>query len=284
MKRQFLIFGLIGLLLTLLSTGIGAATSPLDIMEKQHHDDSPHPTLLLSRSPSQPVTADSVTYGKLDNQPLTGYLAYPQSKETNLPGLIVIHEWWGLNDNIKKMTERMAGEGYIVLAVDLYGNQVANTPQQARELVTIAINNSDRLKQNLSRAYYYLEKTRKSPKIGTIGWCFGGTWSLNTALLFPDQIDATVIYYGGGITTDADTLKPLKMPILGIFGELDRNPSPETVKAFENTLNSLGKTARIYLYPNANHAFANPSGTGYNEIAARDAWKKTTAFLQEYLK
>lgn len=249
-----------------------------------HQKDSPIPSPLLAQNPTASVTEESVTYGSLNNKDLVGYLARPSENQESLPALIVIHEWWGLNDNIKAMTRQLAAEGYTALAVDLYRGQGAETPEKARELVTQASSNPKQLEDNLKAAYQYLQQEQKAPKIASIGWCFGGTWSLNTALLFPDQLDATVIYYGGEITTDPDQLKQLQMPILGIFGELDQNPPVETVKRFEQVLNSLNKSAEIYIYEKAEHAFANPSGTRYNAEAAKDAWTKTTAFLEKHLK
>ncbi len=288
MKRYFFPLTILGFLCAILWTGIGMVTHPSlsypQQMGQLHHNDRPVASPFVSQSPQQPATGKSVIYGNLDNEPLQGYLSRPRNANAELPALIVIHEWWGLNDNIRMMTDKLAGEGYTALAVDLYGEKPADTPEEAKKLMSTALNQPNQLNQNLKQAYQYLEKTEKAPKIGTIGWCFGGLWSLNAALLLPEQIDATVIYYGGGIETNPERLKPLEMPILGIFGELDQNPSPETVKQFENALNQLGKTAEIYIYPNANHAFANPSGTRYNEAAAQDAWQKTKAFLQKYLK
>jgi carboxymethylenebutenolidase len=220
----------------------------------------------------------------LDRKPVTGYLARPTNSEGNLPGLIVIHEWWGLNENIKMMTRRLAGEGYVALAVDLYEGEVASEPDEALELLQESQKKTRRLKQNIRQAYRYLESEQNANKIGSIGWCFGGTWSLNTALLFPRKLDAAVIYYGGGLETNPDRLKSLQMPILGIFGELDNNPSVATVRQFEAALQQLDKSAEIYVYENADHAFANPSGTRYNAEAAEQAWQRTTEFLAQYLK
>lgn len=253
-------------------------------MWRSHRQDLPISSPIVAVEPAQPVETKSVTYGSLNNQDLVGYLARPTEAEEPLPGLIVIHEWWGLNDNIKMMTERLAGEGYAALAVDLYGDEVAETPEKARELVTEARNNQQRLKNNIRKAYQYLEREQNATKIGSIGWCFGGTWSLNTALLFPEQLDAAVIYYGGGIETNPEQLQALEMPILGIFGELDDNPSVETVRQFETALKEVGKSPEIYIYENADHAFANPSGTRYNAEAAEDAWNKTITFLNRHLK
>lgn len=250
-----------------------------------HQDEKPLPTGILAQSPTEDnaVVGEMVTYGQLGETPINGYLVHPNKSDRPLPGVIVIHEWWGLNDNIKAMTRKLAAEGYTALAVDLYEGESADNPEKARELVMNAQENSDRLRENLTLAYQYLDSEENAPKIASLGWCFGGSWSLNTALLFPETLDAAVIYYGGDLETDPEVLKPLQMPILGIFGELDQRPSVETVKAFEAALNSLDKPVEIYIYPNANHAFANPSGERYNPEAAADAWEKTKAFLSEHL-
>ncbi|MGL5080258.1 MAG: dienelactone hydrolase family protein [Microcoleaceae cyanobacterium] len=231
-----------------------------------------------------PVEAEAVSYGSSNGTLMNGYLARATQTEQPLPALIVIHEWWGLNDNIRMMTERLAAEGYAALAVDLYGGKVAETPEKAKELLMAAQKNPESLKDNLRQAYQYLERQEKAPKIASIGWCLGGTWSLNTALLFPRQLDAAVIYYGGGIETNPEKLKALDMPILGIFGELDQNPAVATVRQFEAALNGLGKSVEVKVYPNADHGFANPSGTRYNREAAEDAWMRTVTFLMNHLK
>jgi carboxymethylenebutenolidase len=289
--KQTLILGIITVFLLLLysfnplahpvnSTSLKKAPP----MWELHQNDAPIPTPLVSVLPQQPIKDKTVVYGYTeDEKPLIGYLAYPEGKKEANPAILVIHEWWGLNDNIKAVTRRLAGEGYTALAVDLYRGSLANEPERARELITLANNSIPELNHNITKAFNYLKDQRKAPKIASIGWCFGGTWSLNTALLFPDQLDAAIIYYGGGITTDPEQLKTLEMPILGIFGALDTNPPVETVKEFESTLNQLGKTATIHIYEGADHAFSNPSGTRYNAEAAQDAWEKTVAFLSKYL-
>lgn len=249
-----------------------------------HQQDTPIASPMIAVEPEQPVEGESVPYGRLDGTPVTGYLARPTNASDNLPGLIVIHEWWGLNENIKMMTRRLAGEGYVALAVDLYEGEVASEPEQALELLQQSQKKTRRLKQNIRQAYRYLESQQNANKIGSIGWCFGGTWSLNTALLFPRKLDAAVIYYGGGLETNPNRLKSLEMPILGIFGELDNNPSVEMVREFEAALQQVDKSAEIYIYENADHAFANPSGTRYNAEAAEQAWQETTEFLAQHLK
>ena len=254
-------------------------------MAELHQDDRPIPSPGALKATSQEVTAQPVTYGTTaDEQPFMGYLAQPADATSPLPGLIVIQEWWGLNDNIQAMTRRLAAEGYTALAVDLYDGQVAETPEEARSLVNAALENSDRLEQHLIAAHTYLKEELGAPAVGSIGWCFGGTWSLNAALALPTELDAAVIYYGGQITTERDRLESLQMPIQGHFGSLDTNPTPETVGEFEAALNDLGKDAQIYLYEGANHAFANPSGTRYNPEAAELSWERTIDFLNQHLK
>jgi len=252
-------------------------------MANLHEGDRPIATP-MAQAPIEPVVGQPVTYGTVEGESVTGYLAMPEGVSDSIPGIIVIHEWWGLNDNIRTMTERLAGEGYAALAVDLYQGSVAETPDEARSLVQSALENPDLLNQNLLEAHNYLETELNAPATASIGWCFGGTWSLNTALLLPETLDAAVIYYGGGIVTDSETLEALQMPIQGHFGEIDSNPSLATVRDFESTLDSLGKNAGIYIYGSADHAFANPSGTRYNEEAAELSWKRTLEFLQYHLK
>lgn len=248
---------------------------------QSHQHDRPIPSQAVAQAPTLPISSQSVEYGSVEGKAITGFLARPTNAAA-APGLIVIHEWWGLNDNIKMMTQRLAGEGYTALAVDLFG-QAADTPEQARAQVQAAAQNPELLLENLRQAYQYLE-AQQATRIGSIGWCFGGSWSLKTALLFPDQLDATVIYYGGELETNAEQLKPLKMPILGLFGALDDNPPVSTVRSFKAALQSLNKPVEVHIYEGADHAFANPSGTRYNAKAAEDAWEKTIAFLNQHLK
>ncbi len=291
-RLGFVLVGLLALLLVALTSQFNPSTAAsrssqevAQALMQSHQADRPIPTGAVAQMPSVEVTGGKVDYGTAEGNSLTGYLARPADANATepLPALIVIHEWWGLNENIEMMTERLAGEGYMALAVDLYGGQVAENPDQAKALVQSATANPQQLEENLRQAYAYLE-SQNATKIASIGWCFGGSWSLNTALMFPDQLDAAVIYYGGQLVTDPERLSALEMPILGIFGALDTNPSPETVQQFETALKSVGKSPEIYIYEGANHAFANASGTRYNPEAAADAWGKTTAFLERHLK
>lgn len=253
-----------------------------DTMAREHAGDKPTGNDVAWMEPAQPVDTAQITYPAGQAGQGEGYLARPGTPDSSLPGLIVIHEWWGLNDNIKAMTRRIAGDGYIALAVNLYEGRVATTPDEAKSYMQEAMNDPSKGLQTIEGAINELKK-RGATKVGVLGWCFGGGWSLRTALNFPKEIDATVLYYGQ-LETNPNELRKLDMPVLGIFGELDQGIPVEQVKQFETVLDSLGVKAWINIYPNANHAFANPSGERYNAEAAKDAWGKTTAFLAEYLK
>lgn len=250
-------------------------------MAAEHQHDKPTATPAATAEPARPVTAEEVTYGEAGGKPVRGYLARPKDAQGPLPGLIVIHEWWGLNDNVRAMTRRLAGEGYQALAVDLFGGLVADNPDAAMKQVNAVMQNREPAGDNLKDAYAFLEG-KGAKKIGVIGWCFGGGWALGTAMLLPDKIDATVIYYGR-VETDKEKLAPIKSPILGLFGGKDKGIPVEGVRAFEKALKELGKPAEIHIYENADHAFANASGGNYNPEAAKDSWAKTAAFLKKNL-
>jgi carboxymethylenebutenolidase len=228
------------------------------------------------------VTTEEVVYATLDGGEVHGYLATPAEGGEGAPGILVIHEWWGLNDNVRAMARQLAGEGYQALAVDIYRGQVASERDDARTFMEEAMASPELVDDNLRQAHAFLVE-RGAQKTGSIGWCFGGGMSLRTALLLPEELDATVIYYGR-LETDEDVLRPLAMPILGIFGADDQGIPVESVRAFEGALQNLGKDATIHIYEGADHAFANPSGTRYNEEAATDAWGKTLAFFAEHLR
>lgn len=252
-------------------------------MAAGHAHDSPVATPAATTPPMQAVTEERVAYATVGGQTVYGYLARPTAPaDRPQPALIVIHEWWGLNDNVRGEARRLAAEGYVTLAVDLYAGQTATEPPAAARLAGELSRNPVPAEDNLRQAYRYLDQTIRARKIGTIGWCLGGRWSLRAALLLPEQVDATVIYYGTVTVPEAD-LARLKMPILGLFAANDRVVPLPTVQAFQETMARLGKTADVQIYAGADHAFANPSGTAYQAVAAEDAWRRTLSFLDRNL-
>lgn len=237
--------------------------------------------VLLSTLCAFAATGKQVSY-KSGDETVTAQLYTPAGKGP-FPALVVIHEWWGLNDWVKEQASNLADQGYVTLAVDLYRGQVAKTPDEAHELMRGVP--QDRANKDLLAAYDYLaqQATVKKEKIGSIGWCMGGGYSLDLALAQP-KIAATVINYGH-LASEATTLKKIQAPVLGIFGAQDRGIPVESVRKFEKELKSQGKEVEIVIYDDAGHAFENPNNKdGYRAADAADAWKKTIAFLARNLK
>jgi carboxymethylenebutenolidase len=209
----------------------------------------------------------------------SGYLVYPQNG-TSLPAVVMIHEWWGLNQNIKNEAEKLAQEGYVVLAVDLYSGRVATDPAAARTYSGEVRNNSAGAIENLQAAVSHLSglPNVNSSRIASLGWCFGGGQSLQLALNAEQPLAATVIYYGN-LVTDADALAEIQWPVLGIFGSTDQSIPVETVQQFKAGLDANAIPNEIHVYEGVGHAFANPSGDNYAPAETADAWAKTLDFL-----
>lgn len=197
-------------------------------------------------------------------------------------GMLLIHEWWGLNDWIKEQARRFAQENYLTLAVDLYRGKVATDPEVAHELSRALP--EDRAMRDLRAGVDWLTKRPelRGKKVGVIGWCMGGGLALSLALQEP-RLSACVIYYGRLLTDEAN-LRALRCPVLGIFGDQDRGIPVESVRQFEATLKKLGAPVEIHLFQGAGHAFANPNNRrGYNARAADEAWRFTLRFLQKWV-
>lgn len=259
-----------------------AARANVDAMSREHASDSGKPSAAGELAPRQEVIGERLPYAEVDEHLVYGYFVFPEDMVEPLPAVIMIHEWWGLNDGLRAMADRLAGEGYIVLAVDLFRGQVATTPDAARDLMLKVIENPVLAEENLRQAHDFLQNIARAPAIASLGWCFGGGWSLNTALLYPDELSAAVVYYGQ-VTSNDEQLENLNVPILGIFAAEDRGIPVKSVREFESALQRLRKDFDIRVYPGVGHAFANPSGNNYNAAAAADAWALTLSFLDERL-
>lgn len=239
--------------------------------------------LLLALLAASAFAAESKTVSyKSGDETVQGVLYTPSGKGA-FPGLIVIHEWWGLNEWVNDQASKLADQGYVALAIDLYRGKVATTPDMAHEIMRGVP--EDRAKRDLHAAFEFLasQSNVKKDRIGAIGWCMGGGYSLDLALQEP-TLAADVINYGH-LATDPDALKKINAPILGLFGAQDRGISPADVKTFGETLDRLGKKIEIKIYDDAGHAFENPNNKdGYREADAADAWNRTVEFLASTLK
>jgi len=241
-------------------------------------------TLILALAlfaPSLFAKGTTVTFDSLAGKG-SGYLVEPAGKGKH-PGLIVIQEWWGLNDWVKDQAERYAGEGFVAIAPDLYRGKVASSPDEAHELMRGLP--QDRAIADMKAAFEYLAKRSDvdAKRIGVIGWCMGGGYALDFTLAEP-RVAATVINYGH-LMADPASIAKIHAPILGNFGAEDRGIPPADVKAFESALKKDGKAADIKIYEGAGHAFMNPNNKGgYVKTAADDAQSRIDKFLRETLR
>lgn len=207
-----------------------------------------------------------------------GVLAMPAKLPA--PTVLLIHEWWGLNDQIKSVAVEFAKMGYIALAVDMYDGKVGTSAEEAKALMS-AVDATSGTEQLVTLIDFLKHHKNSTGKVGTIGWCFGGGWSLNASIATP--VDATVIYYGRCNKTAAE-LATLNSPVLGHFGTEDKSINAEMVGGFEAAMKEAGKADNLTVnWYEANHAFANPTGSRYDEADAALAWERTTAFFHKHL-
>lgn len=269
MRPIMIAAGPIVMLATVMLCGASAAAGPGDAAAREAHP---------LRAAAVKPTGQSVT-AAVGSIQLTGYLVQPAGAGP-FPGVIMIHEWWGLNQQIKETADRLAQEGYVVLAPDLYHGKIATDPKTAGEYMN-AVDPADAL-ATLKAAHAWLKDrpATKGRKIGSIGWCMGGGWSLQLGLNEP--VDAVVVYYGL-VEKDPAVLKKLKGPVLGIFANKDGWITPEMANGFEQGLKTAQVVNQIHRY-DADHAFANPSNPNYKSEMATDAWKKTLAFFKTNLR
>ncbi len=219
---------------------------------------------------------EMIQFDTPDGQKGSAYALIPED-ETNRY-LFVIHEWWGLNDHIRQEAEALFAEldGVAVLALDMYDGKVATTQEDAGRYMQAM---SQQRGEAIVRGA--LDMVGKDAQIGTIGWCFGGGWSLQASILAADQAKACVMYYGMPVQ-NAKELAPLKAPVLGIFAEKDGWITPEVANKFANLAKATGKQVDIRQF-DADHAFANPSNPKFDAAATAQAKELTLSFLSEKL-
>ncbi|PYV16353.1 MAG: dienelactone hydrolase family protein [Acidobacteria bacterium] len=237
--------------------------------------------LVTSVSAAAPAKTETVSF-KSGDETISGYLATPAAAGRH-PALVVIHEWWGLNDWVKEEAEKFAALGYVALAVDLYRGRVASDPETAHELMRGMP--QDRAARDLRAAFDYLASRSdvQPAKIGSVGWCMGGGLSL---LLAENErrLAACAVNYGA-MPTDKTIIEKIHAPVLGNFGGLDKGITPDAVHAFEAAMKSAGKSVDAKIYGDAGHAFENPNNkAGYRSDDATDAWARMVAFFGKTLK
>jgi carboxymethylenebutenolidase len=238
----------------------------------------------LSQSPSPQETAlrgQTVSY--YESRPeIKGYLSIPDYAGS-FPAVILIHQWWGLSDDIRHKADDLASQGYVALAVDLYNGVYAQTTDEAIKLSTSVRENPGEALNNLRAAMDYVKNLDmvNDDELASVGWCFGGDWSYAMA---KNNLGTkvSIIYYGH--FNAEDDLSHMNTLILGHFGAKDTSIPVDDVKNFQTALEQKDKRNQIYIYDDAGHAFANTDSQAYVEDAANLAWDRSLEFLNKYLK
>jgi carboxymethylenebutenolidase len=235
-----------------------------------------------ARELQRDVVSDRLPYAEIDDELVYGYFVFPSDMIEPLPAVVIVHEWWGLTDDIRAASDRLASEGFIVLAVDLYGGNTADSLTVARELMAGVIEDSSAAAQNIEGAIDFVMNTAGAPRIGLLGYGLGGGLVLDSVIDLKDQIDAAVMYYGQ-VRSDQGKLLPISAPLLGLFGAADRAVSVESVEEFRNALQKLRKNYEIVVYPDAGTDFASPQSRNFDSALAEQAWQKSLEFLKLHL-
>jgi carboxymethylenebutenolidase len=217
---------------------------------------------------------EAVSFTSPDGVNAQGY--FIKSKKKSKKWLFVIQEFWGLNDYIKKESDTFYDElkDVNVLALDMYDGKVSDKRDSAAFYMRAA--KAERLENIIKAALAY---AGSDAKIYTVGWCFGGGWSLQATILAGKQASGCIMYYGRP-ETNIEKIKTINCDVIGFFGNKDQGIKPETVDAFEKNMKEAGKNIVTYRY-DAGHGFANPSNPVYNKEAAEDSHTKAIAFLKE---
>lgn len=223
-----------------------------------------------------PAGLHEYTINTQSGRRVSGALAMPYGMPA--PTLIVIHDEWGLNDQVKGIAADFARQGYLAVAVDLMDGRTAATPAEAQAL-TAAVVPEQATDTLAGWAEWLGVHDGSNRRLGTVGWGFGGTWSINASIA--TRVDATVVYYGP-VTGTARELARLAGPVLGHFGARDRSVGKEFVAAWEAEMDIAGKPYATYWY-DAGRGFADPAGGSYDEAAALLSWERTLSFLAKHL-
>lgn len=287
--------GLVSILAAMVLTGCGGGDEPAQTLA----DPSPavaaapggagsetersQPDAGAVMAPRRPVIEETIAYGEATDRNLTGFLALPEDVFEPPPGVLVIHEWWGLNDDVRALARRLAGEGFVVLAIDLYGDQVAETTTQAQAHMARVMDAPQAALDNIAQGLEFLRRYALAPRVAVYGWSFGGTWSLQAGLSFPEDIDAVVTYYGQ-IVTDEIELEKLRAPLIGIYAGRDESLPSKSVVEFRSALNGAGREAAVRIFPESRREFANPASENYHHQDAEEAWSLVVDFLRDALR
>lgn len=279
MKRATLLLGGTGMATALLLAAQGAPFTQVVRAAGQLEQAT------QAATPPATVTADIETQMikfKTATDEAPGYLAKPKG-EGPFPSVVVIQEWWGLDDHIKSVADRFARQGYAAVAPDLYRGEVAKEPNDATRLV-MKVQQQQALNDIQGAVDYLIGQSYVSPKkAGVIGFCFGGRIAFNMSYA-GKNIGAVAVFYGGGSNPTDEDFKNVTAPVIGFWGEKDTGTPLERIRTWEQKFKDAGKINEMYIYKDAPHAFFNDTRDSYRKEAAEDAWIKTLAWFDKYVR
>ncbi len=227
------------------------------------------------------VDSESLPYAEVADELVYGYFAFPSDMLEPLPAVVIVHDWWGLNEHVRSEANRIAAAGYIVLAVDLYGGEVVTTPEAARAKMIDVLENPELVESNLRQALEFVD-VAGAPQVATLGWGLGGGWALDASRLFPGRVAAAVIYYGQ-VSDNEARLADIDAAVLGFFGERDRGIKIDSVRQFEAAMHRLRKDVTLHVFDDTGHGFVDPARGTYRADIAAATWQQTIDFLAETL-
>jgi carboxymethylenebutenolidase len=282
-RHQIAILAVLGLMIGLSACdNRDGASQPGPAGSESDRGSADATTQALSGS-DRAMLAETLPYADIDEQLVYGRFSFPADMVEPIPAIILIHDRWGLDESIHAISRRLAADGYIVIAVDLFGGGATESPSVAREYEIKVFENPDLAAENIRQAYQFVKDSFGAPAIATVGLGFGGGWSLNAAMLLPEDLDASVIFYGQ-VIDDLEKLTPIQAPVLGLFGEDDRVVRTDSVLDFEAALNALDKEAEIEIFAGVGRGFVDTHSTNHDPEIAELAWRQTLSFLGQHLK
>ncbi|MEL6870285.1 MAG: dienelactone hydrolase family protein [Pseudomonadota bacterium] len=228
------------------------------------------------------VASLEIPYGETQDGLLRGHFAYPESMVEPLPAVIMMHDWWGLNDATKAAAEQLAAYGYMVLAIDFYAGEVAGTPERAGALSRQLLDNPEVADNSVRAGYDFLKNAAGAPVVATFGAAMGGYWSFKSSRLLPDQLAASVVFYGQ-VDTEEARIAEVDVPLLAVFAGADTSIRAKDVADFAATAEALDKQIQVHTLPNVRQSFANPDDRRFDAAAAQQAWDLTLDFLALHL-
>jgi dienelactone hydrolase len=241
--------------------------------------------------PAPQIKGETVEYS-VQGVVMKGYLAYDEHIQGKRPGVLVVHEWWGVNDYVRRRARMLAELGYAALALDMYGGKVATNPADAQKFAGEIRDNFDLAKARFMGGLDFLKSQPvvDPTRIAAIGYCFGGGIVLNMAREGVD-LKGVVSFHGGLAPVKPAQKGAVKARILVLHGEADTTSTPEQVAAFKKEMDAAGADYRFISYPGAKHAFTNPDADaaareynlpiGYNADADKQSWEEMRAFFKE---